>query len=115
MTCVATADLPRYAREIEAIGVDGLVVSLGHDPTRYQPARRASDGVAAVVEAVSIPVGCVVTTLEQAHAAAAQGADWVVLDGPVFGADPASIERAVRGIRERAYPRRRPAPAARTY
>ena len=40
MTCIPTADLPRQAREIEAIGMDGLVVSLGHDPARYDTARR---------------------------------------------------------------------------
>jgi 3-keto-L-gulonate-6-phosphate decarboxylase len=115
MTCVATADLPRRGREIEAIGMDGLVVSLGHDPACYQPACRESDGVAAVVEAVSIPVGCVVTSLEQAHAAATQRADWIILDGGAFSADPASLERTVSDIREKAYPRRRLAPASRTY
>ena len=86
MTCIPTADLPRQAREIEAIGMDGLVVSLGHDPARYDTARRESDGVAAVVDVVSIPVGCVVTSVEQAHAAGEQGADWLILEGSRFDA-----------------------------
>ena len=116
MTCIATADLPRQAREIEAIGMDGLVVSLGHDPAGYDKARRESDGVAAVVEVVSIPVGCVVTTLVEAHAAAMQGADWLILDGSTFGADPAGLEGAISEIRGRTYPRRPgPAQTARTY
>ena len=115
MTCMATADLLRQAREIEAIGMDGLVVSLGHDPARYDTARRESDGVAAVVEAVSIPVGCVVTSLEEAHAAGEQGADWLILEGSSFGAAAADLESAIAEIRARAYPRRRRAQPARTY
>ena len=114
MTCIPTADLPRQAREIEAIGMDGLVVSLGHDPARYDTARRESDGVAAVVDVVSIPVGCVVTSVEQAHSAGEQGADWLILEGSRFET-PGGLEAAITGIRGRSYPRRRPVQPERTY
>ena len=112
MTCIAPADLARQGREIEALGVDGLVVSLGHDAARYDSGRRESDGVAAVVDAVSIPVGCVVTSLEEAHAAGEQGADWLILEAPAF---TGTLEGAIAEIRGRTYPARRRAQPARTY
>jgi 3-keto-L-gulonate-6-phosphate decarboxylase len=115
MTCIATSDLPRQARELEAIGMDGIVVCHGHDPARYDLARRESDGVSAVVGSVSIPVGCVVTSLEQAHAAAEQGADWLILDGATFGTDRACLQRAVTDIRGRTYPKRHHAEPRRAY
>lgn len=114
MTCISAADMARQAREIEAIGMDGLFVCLGHDPARYEAARGESDGVAAVVDSVSIPVGCVVSSIEQAHAAAEQGADWLILAGSTFGADAASLESAITKIRGRSYPRRARAPSVRT-
>jgi 3-keto-L-gulonate-6-phosphate decarboxylase len=115
MTCIATADLSRQAREIEAIGMDGVVVALGHDAARYDTARREPDGVAAVVDAVSIPVGCVVTSLAEAHAAGEQGADWLILDGSAFGAAAAGLERTIAEIRGRTYPGRRRAQPVRSY
>ncbi|MBP7001601.1 hypothetical protein [Amaricoccus sp.] len=113
MTCMATADLPGRARELEAIGMDGVVVALGHDPARYDPGRRESDGVAAVVAAVGIAVGCVVSTRAEAHAAAGQGADWLVLDGAAFEAAEGGLAAAMAEIRAGAWPTRpRPQPAA---
>lgn len=115
MTCIAVEHLARQAQELQAIGVDGLVVSHGHDPALYETTRRESDGLEAVVGAVAIPVACVVGTIPEGHRAAEQGADWLVLKGFSNAADPGALREALTTLRERTYARRATTQTARNY
>jgi len=84
--------LARRARELEALGVDFLMIHLGFDEARDEPARRAADGLAEVVAAVGIPVGVAAFELSDALEAVRGGASFVVQGEPLLSRPEAEKE-----------------------
>lgn len=77
---VPLEDLPKRAKECEAMGVDIVLIHFGFDENTLGvwPGRRDCDGVKEVVEAVNIPVAVVANELEDVEQAIKDGADWIV-------------------------------------
>jgi len=84
--------LARRARELEALGVDFLMIHLGFDEARDEPARRTTDGLADVVAAVGIPVGVAAFELSDALEAVRGGASFVVQGEPLLSRPDAERE-----------------------
>ena len=84
--------LARRARELEALGVDFVMIHLGFDEARDEPARRATDGLAEVVAAVGIPVGVAAFELSDALEAVRGGASFVVQGEPLLSRPGAEQE-----------------------
>ena len=84
--------LARRARELEALGVDFLMIHLGFDEARDEPARRTTDGLAEVVAAVGIPVGVAAFELSDALEAVRGGASFVVQGEPLLSRPDAERE-----------------------
>lgn len=84
--------LARRARELEALGVDFLMIHLGFDEARDEPARRTTDGLAEVVAAVGIPVGVAAFELSDALEAVRGGASFVVQGEPLLSRPGAEQE-----------------------
>lgn len=81
---MAAADPVACAKMMEANGVDYIIVHTGFDERGEDPARTPFDHLAAVVEAVSIPVQAVGgLTIDQAASMPGHGAPLVVLGAPL--------------------------------
>lgn len=84
--------LARRARELEALGVDFLMIHLGFDEAWDEPSRRATDGLAEIVAAVGIPVGVAAFELADALEAVRGGASFVVQGEPLLSRPGAEQE-----------------------
>jgi 3-keto-L-gulonate-6-phosphate decarboxylase len=84
--------LAQRARELEALGVDCVMIHLGFDEARDEPARRATDGLEEVVAAVKIPVGVAAFELDEALEAVRKGASFVVQGEPLLSRPNAEQE-----------------------
>jgi 3-hexulose-6-phosphate synthase len=93
------SDLPRRARELEALGVDYLLLHPGADEMAADPARDPLSGLRELIGAVSIPVGAIAFDVDQAVEAVAIGASFVVQGQPLAGT-PDDLEhlRAFIGV-----------------
>jgi len=89
---VPRESLARRARELEALGVDYVMIHLGFDEARDEPARRATGGLEEVVAAVGIPVGVAAFTLDDALEAIRKGASFVVQGEPLLSRPDAEKE-----------------------
>jgi 3-hexulose-6-phosphate synthase len=81
---VPRQNLAQRARELEALGVDYLMIHLGFDEARDEPSRRATDGLEEVIAAVRIPVGVGTFKLDEALEAVRKGASFVVQGEPLL-------------------------------
>jgi 3-keto-L-gulonate-6-phosphate decarboxylase len=89
--------LARRAKELEALGVDYLLLHAGGDETVADPGRDPLQGLAEIVRAVSIPVGAVTFNADQAVRAVRAGASFVLLGEPQVSA-PDGLEQLKRFI-----------------
>ena len=89
---VPRESLARRARELEALGVDYVMIHLGFDEARDEPARRATGGLEEVVAAVGIPVGVAAFDLADALEAVRKGASFVVQGEPLLSRPDAEKE-----------------------
>ncbi|MBP7001600.1 orotidine 5'-phosphate decarboxylase / HUMPS family protein [Amaricoccus sp.] len=83
-------EIPARARELAAMGVDGVCIHFGNDQAAYDRARRQFDGMReAKAAAPATPVSCSADLLPDAIGACKQGADWVFFGaGLLSGAGP---------------------------
>jgi len=88
---------PRAA-ELQALGVDYLLLHAGGDETAADPGRDPLQGLATIVAAVSIPVGAVTFNADQAVRAVRGGASFVVQGEPLVSA-PDGFDQLSRFIR----------------
>lgn len=110
---VPVSELPKRAKEVEALGVDMVLIHYGADELRENicPGRHDYDGVQEVAEAVNIPVAVVCDTNENAVEAVRQGADWILFSRCIRKAEKENFDACrsfVTAIREadRKYNRR---------
>lgn len=82
-------DLGPRARELERLGVDYVMLHLGHDEAREDPKKHALDGLKELVASVTIPVGVGTFTVEEAVEAVKQGASFVVQGNPILSSPDA--------------------------
>lgn len=95
-------ELPHRAREVEALGVDYLMLHLGHDESSADPSLRCLAGLEEVISEVRVPVGVSTFTREEATEAISLGASFVVQGNPILNAPDASEQltsfvRAIKG------------------
>ena len=90
--------LPRRAAELQAIGVDYLLLHAGGDESASDPDRDPLLGLPEVLRAVSIPVGAVTFNADQATRAVRSGASFVVQGEPLVSA-PDGFDQLSRFIR----------------
>jgi len=98
MLSVRTEDLVKRAKELEALGVDFIMVHLGFDESKYDKVKQPFDGVKELSEAISLPIGVGVFTTEEACRAIELGASWVVQGEPMLSA-PDSLEQLTELVR----------------
>lgn len=91
--------LAMRAGELEAIGVNYLLLHAGGDETAANPDRNPLVGLVEVVQSVSIPVGVVTFNVAQATQAVRAGASFVVQGEPLVSA-PDGLEQLSRFIRD---------------
>ena len=89
---VVREKLAQRSKELEDFGVHFLLLHAGGDEMTAHPDRDPLTGLPDVVGAVSIPVGAVIFSLEQAKEAVRQGASFVVQGEPLVSA-PDGFER----------------------
>ena len=106
---IGVKDQVARARECEAWGVDMLYLHYGADQRRADPTQDSTQWLAAVLDAVSIPVGLAVFGVEDAVRAVQAGADLVAIGHPLItGPDPAGdLRTLVREVRANHRPRPR--------
>jgi len=90
--------LARRATELQALGVNYLLLHAGGDEMAAKPGRDPLQGLAEIVQAVSIPVGAVTFNAEQAVRAVRGGASFVVQGEPLVSA-PDGFDQLSRFIR----------------
>ena len=78
------ARLGPRARELESLGVDYLLLHLGHDEAQDEPHRTVLDGLEELAAAVRIPVGVATFTEQEAVAAVRRGASFIVQGHPIL-------------------------------
>jgi 3-hexulose-6-phosphate synthase len=81
---VPHATLAKRAQELQELGVDYLMIHLGFDESKDEPAKRAIDGLDEVIKAVRIPVGVATFTVEEAVEAVRKGASFIVQGEPLL-------------------------------
>ena len=86
MFSVELPNLVKRAKEVEALGVDYLMIHVGFDQAKYDKGRKQFDGVKEVAEAVNIPVGVATFGVEDALEAISLGASWVTQGEPLLTA-----------------------------
>ena len=79
--------LKQRAKDVEAMGADYVMLHLGFDESKYDPDKKALDGLDELVGAVNIPVGIATFCVEEAVEAIKRGASWVVQGEPLLS-DP---------------------------
>ena len=79
-------NLAQRAAEVEALGVDYVMLHLGFDEARADPSKHALDGLEEVLGAVTIPVGVGTFAPEEALEAVRMGASFVVQGEPLLRA-----------------------------
>lgn len=101
-------DKPAAARELEALGVDYIIVHTGFDERRHVEGVSPLDDLPAVLDAVDVPVQAVGgLSVEQAIEAVHMGADLFVIGAPLvidaesFHAADSHYEETLREIVER--------------
>ncbi len=72
------------AAQAEAIGADYILLHLGHDEAKADPAKHVLDGFWEILSAVSIPIGVGTFSAEEAIEAGRQGAGFVVQGAPLL-------------------------------
>lgn len=102
---VPVPELAKRAREVEALGVDMVLIHYGADELREHicPGRNEYDGVQEVADAVKIPVAVVCDSNETAAEAIRRGADWILFSRCIRQAEPENYEKCrsfVQAIRE---------------
>ena len=95
---VSAEHLARRASELEALGVNYLLLHAGGDETAANPGRDPLQGLTELIRAVSIPVGTVTFNAEQAVQAVRSGASFVVQGEPLVSA-PDGLDQLSRFIR----------------
>jgi 3-keto-L-gulonate-6-phosphate decarboxylase len=83
-------DIGRRARELSSLGVDYLMLHLGHDEAQADPSRRCVEGLEQVLSSVTIPVGVSTFGKEDATEAIRLGASFVVQGNPILGGSDAA-------------------------
>jgi 3-keto-L-gulonate-6-phosphate decarboxylase len=81
--------LAARAEQLQRMGVDYLLLHLGHDEARDEPHRHVLDGLEELTGAVTIPVGVATFTKEEAVEAVRRGASFVVQGHPLLEPDNA--------------------------
>jgi len=94
MYSVGRQNLARRAAELEALGVDYLMIHLGFDEARDEPEKHPLDGLDDVVRAVRIPVGVGTFGIEDAVEAVKRGASFIVQGEPLLSAPDAPARMA---------------------
>ena len=89
---VKVDQMGRRAEELEKLGVDYVMLHLGHDEAHADPSRDCLEGLEEVLSAVSLPVGVGTFGAEEAVEAIRRGAAFVVQGNPIL-ADPAASEK----------------------
>jgi 3-hexulose-6-phosphate synthase len=89
MYSIKQANLVQRAKELEALGVDYIMLHLGFDESKYNKSRRPSDGLQEVTAAINLPVGVGVFSKSDALQAIKDGASWIILGEPVLSATDA--------------------------
>jgi 3-keto-L-gulonate-6-phosphate decarboxylase len=95
---LGTERLARRAAELQALGVNYLLLHAGGDEMAANPGRDPLHGLAEIVGAVSIPVGAVTFNTDQALRAVRGGASFVIVGEPLVSA-PDGLEQLTRFIR----------------
>jgi 3-hexulose-6-phosphate synthase len=103
MYSIKQPQLVQRAKELEALGVDYIMLHLGFDESKYNKSRRPSDGLKEVTAAVKLPVGVGVFSKSDSLQAVKDGASWIILGEPVLSAPDAleqmtDIIRAVKAL-----------------
>jgi 3-keto-L-gulonate-6-phosphate decarboxylase len=96
-----TADLARRAAQLEALGVDYLLLHAGGDETAANPTADPLRGLHEVVRSVGIPVGAVTFNAELAVRAVRGGASFVVQGEPLVSAPdgPRQLSEFIRKVK----------------
>ncbi len=98
MYSVKLDKLVQRAKELEALGVDYIMLHLGHDEAKYNKARHPFDGLEEVVAAVNLPVGVASFNKEEAIQAVKKGASWIIQGEPMVSA-PDALEQLTEYIK----------------
>jgi 3-hexulose-6-phosphate synthase len=93
--------LARRAAELQALGVNYLLLHAGGDETALNPGRDPLLGLPELLQAVSIPVGAVTFNAEQAVRAVRGGASFVVQGEPLVSAPdgPAQLSQFIQAVK----------------
>lgn len=91
------------ARELQELGVDYVMLHLGHDEAHADASLGCLDGLEAVVAAVAVPVGVSTFGVAEAVEAIELGASFVVQGNPIMSAADAATQlrafiEAVKGV-----------------
>ena len=86
MYALNRADLARRAAQLEALGVDYLLLHAGGDETAANPSADPLLGLKELVHSVAIPVGAVTFNADLAVRAVRGGASFVVQGEPLVSA-----------------------------
>ena len=102
MYAIPLTEIGRRAREVENLGVDYVMLHLGHDEAKADPNKGCLDGLNELLEAVSVPVGISTFTAEEAVRAVKQGASFVVQGNPILADPDVAVKLAefIRAVKE---------------
>ena len=94
MYSVKTEDLGRRAFELQEIGVDYIMLHLGHDEAQADTSLDCLDGLEEILSSVSLPVGVGTFGIEEAVEAVKRGASFVVQGNPILSSNNAETRLA---------------------
>ena len=99
---IGVRDQAGRAREVEAMGVDGVYLHYAADQWRADPSKDGTQWVPAVRAAVRCPLGCGTFGVEDAVRAASMGTDILVIGHPLIaGPDPlGALKEYCQRVRE---------------
>ena len=99
---VKIGDMAGRASELEQLGVDHVMLHLGHDEAHADPGRGCLEGLEEVLAAVSLPVGVSTFGREEAVEAVRMGASFVVQGNPILSAPDAAdqLKQFIAAVKE---------------
>lgn len=102
MISVKTEKLAERAKELEAIGVNYIMLHFGFDEQKYNKKKHNLDGLEEVVAAINIPVGVSSFSKDDAIEGIRRGASWIIQGEPILSAPDAfeQLSELIKAVKE---------------